>query len=109
MQDIGKMTLKVHDAAFEARFQFSYWVGGGEEKLTYDDSGIIPDGNSRTRDPGKFGVPDGAEVSMYVDVIDGNKKTAKEKFTYRQGNSVDAHYTISGASHTNHLHLDHVR
>jgi hypothetical protein len=100
---IGKITLH-QNGAFDAKLQFVYHEG---DKLVHlDGSPDIEVGHSSTLDPGKFGVPAKAEVSLYVFVVWGSDNQGREIFTYVPGSPKNAEYTITGTTLNNALRFD---
>ena len=67
--DVSQVTLH-NKAAVIAKLQFVYYDDKGE-KFHLDGSHGITVGTSVTLDPGQFGVPTGAEFSVYAFVVWG--------------------------------------
>jgi hypothetical protein len=103
LQKIGKMSLK-NSGGFVARVQFSYLDDDGEKHLTHQ-SGDILLGQTKSFDPGEFGVPNGSLVYLYVFVVWGTDNEAKRAFVYEQGNPLTARYVITGTTLSNDLGL----
>lgn len=103
MQSIGKMSLK-NQGGFVCKLQFVFWDANGNKQRT-GGSGDIDLGQSDTEDPGAYGVPDGAPVSIYVDVVWGDDNEGSQMFTYSKGSSCTANYAISGTTLDNSLGL----
>jgi hypothetical protein len=99
-KQIGKMTLH-QDGWFVAKLQFVY--ADGDRMIHLDGSNGIPIGQSVTLDPGKYGVPANAPVSIYVFVVWGSDNQGHEIFTYVPGSPNTADYTINGTTLSNTL------
>lgn len=96
----GKATL--HQKAWVvAKLQFVYYDGG--RAIHVDGSPGVTLGDSVTLDPGQFGVPEGAQFSVYVFVVWGNDQQGHEIFTYTPGSPQDASYTLTGTTLNNKL------
>lgn len=92
---IGQVCL--HQKAWVvAKLQFVYW--DGEKSVHVDGTGDITLGVTKTVDPGDFGVPPGAQFSVYVFVVWGADRQGHEIFTYERGNSRTATYTLTGTT-----------
>ncbi len=103
LQKIGKMSLK-NSGGFVTRIQVSYLDDDGEKKLSRQ-TGDITLGRTETVDPADLGVPDGSMVYMHAFVVWGTDNEAKRAFLYEKGNTVCAHYNISGTTLSNDLGL----
>jgi hypothetical protein len=103
MREIGKFCLK-NNGGFVCKLQFVYWDENGE-KHHVDGGGNITLGFSDTQDPGAHGIPDGANVALYVFVVWGSDNEAPQMFTYRSGSASTANYSISGTTLSNSLGL----
>jgi hypothetical protein len=103
LQKVGKMSLK-NSGGFVTRIQYSYLDDDGEKKLSRQ-TGDITLGRTETVDPGDLGVPDGSMVYMHAFVVWGTDNEAKRAFQYEKGNTVVAHYNISGTTLSNDLGL----
>lgn len=99
-KQIGKVTLH-QKGAFVAKLQFMY--ENDSQWIHLDGSAGIPVGQSVTLDPGKFGVPNNANMSVYIFVVWGADNQGKEVFTYVSGSPNVAEYTIDGTTLNNHL------
>lgn len=106
MQSVGKFSLK-DSGGFNVKLQFIYYDNNGI-KIHVDGTAAYPVGQTRTADPGEFGVPDGAPCALYAFVVWGNDNEANQLFTYKKGSPVTAHYTISGTTLGNDLVLNGV-
>ena len=103
MPNVGQYSLK-NQGGFVTKLQFVYWDSNGN-KIHVDGTGNIPLGQSKTADPGTYGVPDGAMTSLYAFVVWGSDNEANQVFTYVSGNPTVAAYTISGTTLNNELAL----
>lgn len=101
MNQVGKFSLK-NNGGFAVKLQFVY-VDSSGEKHHVDGTDTFPLGQSRTADPGDYGVPDGSPVALYAFVVWGKDNTASQFFTYSKGNGTTANYTISGTTLDNSL------
>ncbi len=101
MLEIGNFNLKNQSTAV-VKLQFVYFDDAGN-KIHLDGTDGFPPGQSRTADPGDYGVPDGARVALYVFVVWGVNNEAEETFLYRQGNPRTAYYTVGGLQSDNAL------
>jgi hypothetical protein len=70
-----------------------------------DGTGDITLGFTKTADPGDYGVPDGADVSLYAFVVWGSDNEARQIFTYHKGSPVQANYVVTGTTLNNDLAL----
>lgn len=102
--DVSQVTLH-NKAAVIAKLQFVYYDDKGE-KFHLDGSHGITVGTSVTLDPGQFGVPTGAEFSVYAFVVWGADKTGTEVFHYVPGSPTTVSYTLRGTTLSNTLTLD---
>ena len=107
MQNIGKISL-FNNGGFVVKLQFVYWDNNGN-KIHVDGTAGYPVLQGDTEDPGKYGVPDGALVSLYAFVVWGTDNTANQIFVYKKGSPITASYTISGTTLNNDLTLDSVK
>jgi hypothetical protein len=101
MISIGKFSLK-NNGSFVCKLQFVYWDERGE-KHHVDGSSDITLGFGDSKDPGMYGIPDGANVTLYVFVVWGTDNEATQMFTYKSGCSSTANYSISGTTLNNIL------
>jgi len=106
MNSVGKFKLK-DQGGFNVKLQFVYYDENGN-KVHVDGTGSYPLGQSKTADPGDYGVPDGSPVALYAFVVWGTDNEANQLFTYKSGSSVEAKYTISGTTLDNELGLNSV-
>ncbi len=106
MQTVGKFSLK-NQGGFVVKLQFVYYDENGNKQHVDGTSGFDL-GQTRTADPGDYGVPDGAPVALYAFVVWGSDNEAKQLFTYQKGSPVTANYTISGTTLDNELGLNSV-
>lgn len=107
MQQIAGFSLR-NQGGFDVKLQFLY-VDEGGNKVHVDGTAAYPLGQCKTADPGDFGVPDGALVSLYVFVLWGSNNEARQLFTYRRGSPAIADYLISGSRPDNELELTGIR
>ena len=98
---VGKMSLQ-NNGGFAVKLQFSY-VDEKGEKQHVDGTGSFPLGQTKTADPGDYGVPDGSPVTIYAFVVWGKDNQGTKYFQYSKGNSMVANYTISGTTLDNEL------
>lgn len=98
---IGRFSLK-NNGGFVCKLQFTY-VDDNGNKNHVDGLGNLTLGFTDSADPGDYGVPDGADVSLYVFVVWGTDNEAKQTFTYKKGSTVTANYVISGTTLSNTL------
>lgn len=105
-QNVGSVTLH-QDGWFAAKLQFVYF--DGERMIHVDGSSNLTMGTSETLDPGKYGVPSGAELSIYVFVVWGNDCQGKEIFKYVPGSPNRADYTITGTTLNNKLTFNGIK
>lgn len=101
MQQVGNFSLK-DNGGFDVKLQFVY-VDTKGDKHHVDGTGSYPLGQTKTADPGDYGVPDGAPVALYAFVVWGHDNTATQFFTYSKGDTTTANYTISGTTLDNSL------
>jgi hypothetical protein len=106
MNTVGKFSLK-NQGGFVTKLQFVYFDENGNKKHV-DGTGDIDLGQSKSADPGKYGVPDGSPVALYAFVVWGSDNEAKQLFTYKKGDSSEAKYTISGTTLDNELGLNSI-
>ncbi len=100
-------TLILQDRGwFNANVQFRYWPLGSVVKQLSSKGPTINGGQNSTVDPGDLGVPDGSMVSLHVCVVWGTDHDAAEAYLYQKGNLMQATYTISGTTLSNHLTLN---
>ncbi|NTW68877.1 MAG: hypothetical protein HGB23_03395 [Chlorobiaceae bacterium] len=97
---IGKVTLH-QQGVFVAKLQFVYQ--DGSKMIHLDGSSGITIGCSVTLDPGAYGVPDNAMMSVYVFVVWGSDQQGHEIFNYVPGSPNVADYTITGTTLNNTL------
>ncbi len=100
-QKIGKVSLK-NSGLFLAKIQFKYTDGQGVEKLSEKSENIVTS-QTNVVDPGELGVPDGASITLKVDVVLGNDNTASNSFLYEKSNTLYANYEIEGTIFSNTL------
>lgn len=103
MQAISNFSLR-NQGGFACKLQFVYWDQNGN-RHHLDGTGSFPIGQTETADPGQYGVPDGAAVSLYADVVWGSDNIAAQMFTYQNGNAPTANYVITGTTLDNQLAL----
>lgn len=106
MQSIGQFSL-FNQGGFVTKLQFVYWDSQGN-KIHKDGTDGFDLGQKKTANPGDFGVPNGALVSLYAFVVWGSDNEAKQVFTYDSSSTVTANYTISGTTLDNSLVLTSV-
>jgi hypothetical protein len=68
-------------------------------------TGDILLGQTQEYDPGDLGVPDGARMTIYVDVVAGSNNAGRHHFTYQKGNPHKGDYVITGTTLDNFLGL----
>lgn len=105
-REIGNFCLK-NNGGFVCKLQFVYWDEDGN-KHHVDGSGDITLGCHTTEDPGKHGVPDGANVALYAFVVWGTDNEANQMYTYKSGCTATPVYTISGTTLSNSLGLENI-
>lgn len=103
MQTVGKFSL-TNQGGFVVKIEFQYLDHNGNRQVV-GESGAIDLGNTKTVDPGDYGVPDGSITWLYVDVIWGENNLAQQAFLYARGNAQTASFVISGNALDNHLGL----
>ena|GEM_PF-5745844 len=94
--EVGKLSLKV-TGAFIARLHISYLDEGGSEKRVKAGGDILAQ-QTRTVDPGNYGISDGTMVRVYSEVVGGYNRQGVQYFRYRSGNHRTASYTHSGTT-----------
>jgi hypothetical protein len=109
MQSIGKFNLK-NQGGFVVKMGFQYHNQNSSNWTRTDkETGKILLGQSKTADPGDYGVADGDTVRIYADVQAGKDKHGNQDFTYQKGNALTAYYSISGTTLDDRLGLDEVK
>jgi hypothetical protein len=101
MQQIGKFSLQ-NEGGFVVKLQFQYIDNNGD-KVHVDGTGGIPLGQTKSADPGDYGVPDGSPVQLYAFVVWGKDNVGSQLFYYSKGSPWTANYTISGTTLDNQL------
>jgi hypothetical protein len=98
---IGHMSLK-NDGGFVVKIRYRYFNG---TKLVDTDtrSRDIDLGQTGVADPANHGVPEGAVVYLYADVVGGDDNVAKNSFVFERWNPNTAQYVISGTTLNNDL------
>ena len=109
MQSVGKFSLK-NQGGYVVKMGFQYHDpnNSGDWTRTKDETGKILLGQSKTVDPGTFGVPDGSTIRIYADIEAGPDKHGGQDFTYQSGNASTANYSCSGTTLDSRLGLDSV-
>ena len=77
-------------------------------KKTRESDGIDTQ-KSKTIDPGQYGVPNGATVSLYAQASAGQTHQAVEEFIYEEGSPNQATYTFTGTTQNLHLHYGGIK
>lgn len=103
MQEVGKFSLK-NDGGFVVKLQFVYYDENGI-KHHVDGTEGYPVLQSKTVDPGDYGVPENSLVSLYAFVVWGTDNQATQLFLYKKGNKRTANYRITGTTLNNDLQL----
>lgn len=101
MNKIGKICLR-NQGGFVVKLEFTYIDGNGN-KIRKKGTGDITIGFSKTADPGDYGVPDGAMVSIFCNVVWGCDNQGNEIFLYQKGDNMIANYVITGTTLSNSL------
>lgn len=101
MNKIGKLCLR-NQGGFVVRLEFTYIDNNGN-RIHKNGTGDITIGCSKTADPGDYGVPDGAMVSIFCFVRWGCDNQGNEIFLYEKGNKTIANYVITGTTLSNYL------
>jgi hypothetical protein len=104
---VGRIRLK-NEGAFVISQRFVYIDTDGLQRMTGPTSGTYPIGDSNTAAPSDYGVPDGAEVWTYADVVSGKSVQAHLPCINRTGASATARFHVSGTTQHNDLHFDGV-
>lgn len=110
MKDIRQ--IKLHNSGAFVAHMIIEWAkrdsSGDEMADRYEEKGYhdICAGAERTIDlKNGTGIPNGAIVTLYVQVAAGSGKNAKESFTYDENSGKMAVYEISGTTLINKLKL----
>jgi hypothetical protein len=107
LPQVGRIRLK-NDGAFVISQRFVYIDSDGRQRMTGPTSGTYPIDDSNTAAPSDHGVPDGAEVWTYADVVSGKSVQAHMPCINRTGASATARFHVSGTTQNNDLHFDGV-
>lgn len=106
-QNIGYFSLQ-NEGGFVVAIEIEYWQAGGGAKTRVKASDYYPIGETRTANPGDYGVPNESLVSIYASVFWGTDNQSKDVYIYTDGLPVTASYTISGTTGDNSLGVTHV-
>jgi hypothetical protein len=106
LPEVGKISLK-NEGAFSIYQKFVYFDTEGRERLTGPTtSQPYPINGRQTHAPSEYGVPDGAEVWVYADVVLGQGAQAHLPCINRKEGSAIARFHISGTTQDNDVHFD---
>lgn len=100
---VGKFTIH-NGGGFVCRGKAKY-EDGDNDVTTDQETGDILLGQTQEYDPGDLGVPDGARMTIYVDVVAGSDNAGRHHFTYQKGNPHKGDYVITGTTLDNFLGL----
>ncbi|UXI67982.1 hypothetical protein [Tahibacter amnicola] len=95
---IGEMSL--HNAGlYTVLMRFNYLEPGGRQRLSPATTSLPFDyGMTRTRDPGRYDVPDGAELWIDVKATFGDTVEGRQHFIYRKDDPHVARYHCAGTT-----------
>ncbi len=102
-QTIGSFRL-LNEGGFIAKMSFNYIDDDGRSKSTLQTRDIYPS-QTRAAKLTDFGVPDGALVSLQVDVVWDGQNKADEAFAHDRKSDGIACYAIAGTTASNMLAL----
>ena len=102
-QTIGSFRL-LNEGGFIAKMSFNYIDDDGRSKSTLQTRDIYP-GQTMAAKLTDFGVPDGALVSLQVDVVWDGQNKADEAFAHDRRSDGIACYAIAGTTASNMLAL----
>ena len=103
LQTIGSFRL-LNEGVFIAKMSFNYIDDDGRNKGTLQSRDIFP-GQTMAARLTDFGVPDGALVSLQVDVVWDGQNKADEAFAHDRRSDGIACYAIAGTTASNRLAL----
>lgn len=104
--DVGRIKL-TNMGAFVAELDFIYRDPNSKEETRVKGSGKdILVGKCETVSPGEYGVPEGAEFCVHVDVALGKDNTSTKWHTFSATSDIVANYTIDGTTLNNTLTYD---
>jgi hypothetical protein len=95
--NIGSFELS-NAGAFVVRMKAQYRRNADDSYTPVNLTDDFPVGQVKSADPGDHGVPNNAEVRLFVHVGGGNDQTAPQIFTYKRGNNHIAKYRITGTT-----------
>lgn len=101
---VGNLQLK-NQGGFVVKMDFVYLDDNMDKKRVSGSEKNIALGQSEKCDPGNYKVPDGAIVTVHVDVVAGKDKVGTSWFQYQKGNPHTANFVISGTTLDNELGL----
>jgi len=106
--EVGELSLRVPvGSSFATRFFIRYLnISGVWIDVRVPNN--IEVGQTRTADPGDYGIPDESMVRVYSDIVWGNTKLSEEHFRYKKGSSRIASYNHTGTTFINTLRYNGV-
>ena len=103
MQTIGSFNL-ANNGGFVCAGKVSFIDPNGGTG-TSDRWAMIPLGQNETMKPADRGVPGGALVQTYIDIVAGNDRTGGTYFLYDPSSPLCANYSITGTTLNSAVHF----
>ena len=104
MQAIGCFVL-ANNGGFVCQGKVQYIDNDGNMNLT-DGYGNMPIGQRETMNPGDKGVPDGAPMRMYIDIVAGDDRTGSPWWLFSASSNQCANYDITGTTLNSSVHFN---
>ena len=105
LQKVGKLCLR-NQGGFVVKLDFEHYDKNHNQVRVHGSGRDIVVGLAQTSDPGKYGIQNGEEVTIYADVAAGRDNTGTTWFIYEKGSLTTAKFTISGTTFNNRLYFD---
>lgn len=91
-----------NSGAFLCKAKLMYTLADGSTGMT-DDWGTMNPGQMVFMNPGDKGLPAGAVIQLYIDIIAGNDRTGGVNFHYGPAHQQVAQYAITGTTFFSHV------